>query len=288
MPDLYPKITVVTPSYNQAQFLEQTILSVIGQQYPNLEYIIMDGGSKDGSVAIIKKYEHHFAYWQSKQDNGQGAAINDGFARSTGDILCWLNSDDMYLPGTLLKIGRMFTEITEPTILFGNCLHFRENSSKARGSDVVGAQKELNLGLCDYIIQPSSFWNRGAWEKNGKLNESFHYTFDWEWFIRAEKNNVKFIPLKEYLSLYRIHEAHKSGAGGDKRSLELAEIYGLYKSQKMKLTFMQFNKYNNKYKLFHNIVYASNLHKIKFIQNTIRLLLFSSLSYEEYNNVTRM
>ena len=288
MPELYPKITVVTPSYNQAQFLEQTILSVIGQQYPNLEYIIMDGGSKDGSVAIIKKYEEHLTYWQSQKDNGQGAAINEGFGKSTGDILCWLNSDDMFMPGTLLKIGRMFSEIKEPTILFGNCLHFHENGAKTRGSDVDRAQKELKLELCDYIIQPSSFWNRSTWEKNGKLSESFYYTFDWEWFIRAEKNGVTFTPIRDYLSLYRIHEAHKSGSGGDKRSLELAEIYGLYSGQKMKLTFMRYNKFNNRSRLFHNIVYVSNLRRIKFIQNTIRLLLFTSLSYEEYNNVTRM
>jgi glycosyltransferase involved in cell wall biosynthesis len=136
MSEQLPKITVVTPSYNQAQFLEQTILSVIGQEYPNLEYILMDGGSKDGSVEIIKKYEQHFTYWQSEKDNGQGAAINAGFAKATGDILCWLNSDDLFMPGTLLKIGRMFQNISEPTVIFGNCLHFHENSAKTRGSDV--------------------------------------------------------------------------------------------------------------------------------------------------------
>src|ERR1035437_616507 len=265
-----PKITVVTPSFNQAQFLEQTILSVIGQGYPNLEYIIMDGGSNDGSADIIKSYEHHLTYWQSQKDNGQGAAINEGFARSTGDILCWLNSDDMYMPGTLLRIGKMYKEITEPTIIFGNCLHFNEHNSKTRGSDVQEAQKTLNLELCDYIIQPSSFWNRIVWEKNGKLNESFHYTFDWEWFIRAGRSGIRFSPVKEYLSLYRIHEAHKSGTGGDKRSLELAGIYGMYNGEKIKKAFMKWNKYNNKYKWFHNIIYASNIYRLTFVSKQIR------------------
>ena len=95
------KITIVTPSYNQGRFLEQTILSVVGQQYPNLEYIIMDGGSTDNSVEIIKKYESHLAHWESEKDSGQAHALNKGFALATGTIFGWLNSDDYYLPGTL-------------------------------------------------------------------------------------------------------------------------------------------------------------------------------------------
>ena len=288
MPDLLPKITVVTPSYNQAQFLEQTILSVIGQGYPNLEYIIMDGGSKDGSVEIIKKYENNITYWQSKKDNGQGAAINEGFSRSTGDILCWINSDDLYMPGTLLKIGRMFKEISDPTILFGNCLHFYENSSKTRGSNIEKHHRELQLELCDYIIQPSSFWNRKAWEKTGIINESFHYVFDWEWFIRAKRSGVQFSPLKDYLSLYRIHEAHKSGTGGDKRSIELAEIYGLYNGEKIKKAFAKWDRHNTKNKWVHNAVYGARTYHLTTISRIIHFLLLPSVSFREYDHITRM
>ena len=99
----YPKFTVVTPTYNQGQFIEKTIDSVLSQGYPNLEFIIIDGGSKDNTVAIIKKYEHHLAYWISELDRGQSHAINKGFARGTGSILAWLNSDDWYTPGSLSR-----------------------------------------------------------------------------------------------------------------------------------------------------------------------------------------
>ncbi|GAG29700.1 unnamed protein product, partial [marine sediment metagenome] len=116
----YPLVLIVTPSYNQAQFLESTILSVLNQNYPNLEYIIIDGGSTDGSIEIIKRYQKYLAYWISEKDEGQADAINKGFEKSTGQILAWINSDDTYLPETLFRVAKHFQQHQKADLVFGN------------------------------------------------------------------------------------------------------------------------------------------------------------------------
>ncbi len=234
----FEKITIITPSYNQGRFLEQTILSVIGQHYPNLEYIIMDGGSTDNSVEIIKKYERHLAHWESEKDRGQAHALNKGFARATGTIFGWLNSDDFYLPGTLSFIAEQL-EAHKPELLFGNCLHFVEDQQRAYGSDVRSAHETRDLLLADYIIQPSSFWTRESWLQAGVLDESLHFGFDWEWFIRAMKAGTAFKVEDRYLSAYRIHGEHKTAIGGDKRRIELASIYGRHVGSKYEQLFLR-------------------------------------------------
>jgi glycosyltransferase involved in cell wall biosynthesis len=220
----WPKITVVTPSYNQGQFLEETIVSVVGQQYPNLEYIIIDGGSTDNSVEIIKRYQKHLTFWVSEKDSGQSAAINKGFNVASGDILAWLNSDDMYLPGTLPSVARKLN-LGQPEIIFGNCLHFVQHRPITFGSDVERDHESLDLVLADYIIQPSSFWTKESWLTTGALDESLNFGLDWDWFIRAKKAGIVFRPETKYLSLYRIHPAHKTGVGGATREKELVSIY---------------------------------------------------------------
>jgi glycosyltransferase involved in cell wall biosynthesis len=233
----WPTITVVTPSYNQARFLEQTIQSVLGQNYPALDYIIMDGGSTDGSVEIIKKYEKHLGYWQSRKDGGQSAAINDGFARARGGILGWMNSDDFYLPGALRRVAETLRS-EKAQLLAGNCLTVDEARCRASASNIAERKKSARLLYLDYLIQPSTFWTRIAWDKTGKLDGSLNYAFDWDWFIRAEKAGVETIMLNDFLSYYRVHAQHKTGTGGDKRDREIAAIYGRHAGPQIEELFL--------------------------------------------------
>ncbi|MBS1589811.1 MAG: glycosyltransferase [Bacteroidetes bacterium] len=284
----FPRITVVTPSYNQAEFLEQTILSVLGQQYPNLEYIVMDGGSKDGSVGIIKKYESQISFWRSQPDGGQAQAINDGFAQATGDILCWLNSDDMFMPGVLLKIARYFSNPSEPLIVFGNCIHFHEGNTKLRGSNVVKRSVDLDLSLCDYIIQPSSFWSKTVWNQIGPLDASLHFTFDWDWFIKVEKAGIRFQSIADYLSLYRIHDSHKSGTGGDKRALELGSIYFKNHNSQTEKAFLKWHRIATKNPLLQKIIYNFDHKNLHLLSRIIHLSLFRSISFRTYQHLIKM
>ncbi|WPU98344.1 glycosyltransferase family 2 protein [Mucilaginibacter sp. cycad4] len=218
----FPKISVITPSYNQGAFIEQTILSVIGQQYPNLEYIIIDGGSTDSTLEVIKKHEDHITYWVSEPDSGQSQAINKGFALATGDILCWLNSDDYYLPGALLDISSKIS-VNRTDLLYGNCIHLNEKDNQAYGSP-FDPLKNWDITHGDYIIQPSSFWTKQAFECIGPLREDLHFGFDWEWYARALAKGVNFIPSAKYYSVYRLHGDQKSNDNNVSRFIELINI----------------------------------------------------------------
>jgi glycosyltransferase involved in cell wall biosynthesis len=219
-----PRITVVTPSFNQAAYLETTIRSVLGQRYPNLEYFVFDGGSSDGSVEIIRRYASELAHWTSAPDGGQAAAINIGFGRATGEILCWLNSDDFHLPDAL---GRMAAHLgartAEPAIAYGSCVFFDEEGSTRR-IEPPHPHNRARLRRCDPIVQPSAFWTAAAWRAVGPLDDSMHFAFDWEWFLRADQKGCRFQPVPDLLAAYRIHAAHKSGSGGDKRRDEILRV----------------------------------------------------------------
>jgi len=199
----YPKFSVVTPSYNQGQFLEQTILSV-------LEYIVIDGGSTDNSVEIIKKYQDRLAYWVSGPDKGQSDAINKGFRIASGDILTWLNSDDYYLPNTLHTVARYFIDHPEIECVYGD-LHIVDKNSKLLyvSKAMPYSYRMVLYGGCR-VPQPASFYKRSVVDRVGYLDTSLHYTMDIEYFIRFGKQGVRFAYLPQPLSCFRIHTISKT------------------------------------------------------------------------------
>jgi glycosyltransferase involved in cell wall biosynthesis len=229
-----PRISVVTPSFNQGQFLEETILSVLDQNYPDLEYIIIDGGSTDSSVDIISTYANRLAYWESEPDRGQAHAINKGFARATGQILCWINSDDFFLPNVFEQLVSFFqpaVQAERAQLFYGGCRLFdAERNWTVKRQPPAPFDREL-YRVFAFFDQPSTFWTRRLWEETGPLDESMHYSFDWEWFNRAaDHGEFKAIPFP--VSAYRFHRSQKTG-GGDLglRRREIREIVGRYASE---------------------------------------------------------
>jgi glycosyltransferase involved in cell wall biosynthesis len=213
MPDglPWPRISIVMPSYNQGKFIEETIWSVLQQDYPNLEYIIMDGGSNDESVEIIKKYENKLAHWVSQNDEGQSDAINQGMHLATGDLVAWINSDDTYLPGVFRKIATSFAQ-KEVQLVYGNA-----NFINDRG-EIIGeypaAPLKSNWRRYRYwrgwpIPQPTVFMRRRLLEQYGYLDTSLHYALDYELLIRLSQH-VKFEFLDAPLANYRIHSSSKT------------------------------------------------------------------------------
>lgn len=229
----YPSISVIIPSFNQGQYIEETLLSIVGQCYPNLEIIVIDGGSTDETIEVVKKYADKIVYWHSKPDKGQADAINQGMNLSSGEVVCWLNSDDMYLPKTLLDIGsRLKGRTHKNCLIYGATVAISQDEEKGNpfGSiPATAAFDRFHLTYFDFIAQPSTFWTRALWQATGELNIDYHYVLDWDWFIRASKL-VDFEYVRRFYSVYRYHPLHKTRNGGLKRRQEVLEIVKTYSS----------------------------------------------------------
>jgi len=204
----WPRISIVTPSFNQGQFVEETIRSVLLQGYPNLEYIIIDGGSTDNSVEIIKKYEQWLDYWVREPDNGQPEAINKGFERASGDIIAWLNSDDTYMEGTLAKVGTFFAKLPSVDLLCGGGTYIFHDGTVARQQNAKPVHLDEML-VRNSIIQPSSFFRKRVWEETGRLNDKLHFCFDYDLWLKTAKSYT-ICTHPDAFSYFRLHQNSKT------------------------------------------------------------------------------
>jgi glycosyltransferase involved in cell wall biosynthesis len=213
----YPRITIITPSYNQGHYLEQTINSVLSQNYPNLDFMIMDGGSTDDTVAVIKKYERYFSNWVSEKDNGQSDAINKGLQLATGEIFNWLNSDDFYETGALQAIADGFASQPEKKIMCGYTHCFNEESKTTSHTYRMGTRATVAETIMNVEMnQPGSFYRMEVIRELGFLNPTLRYVFDGElWFRFLSKCGLQAVGYTDALiAHFRLHEKSKSVGEG--------------------------------------------------------------------------
>ncbi len=209
---LPPKISIVTPSYQQGEFIERTLNSVLEQSYPNLEYFVQDGGSKDATKEILGRYSDRLTSWESKPDNGQTNAINLGFEKTTGEIMAWLNSDDLLLPGTLAYVADYFNRHPKIDVVYGHRIQIDENDRQI-GRWMLPAHENDVLSWADFIPQETLFWRRNIWEKTGgKVDESFHFAMDWDFLVRLRDAGAKFSRLPRFMGGFRIHPQQKTSS----------------------------------------------------------------------------
>lgn len=208
-----PKISIVTPSFRQAPYIERTIRSVIEQGYPNLEYFVQDGGSEDGTREILERYADRLAGWDSRPDEGQSDAINRGFARATGEIMAWLNSDDILFPGALDCVADFFARHPEVDVVYGHRVLIDEDDREI-GRWVMPAHDDRILSWADFVPQETLFWRRRIWERaGGKVDESFRFAMDWDLLVRFRDAGARFARIPRFLGGFRIHSRQKTSAG---------------------------------------------------------------------------
>ena len=209
-----PLVSIVTPSYNQGRFLEETIESVLGQDYPRLEYLVVDGASDDGSVEVIERYADRLAWWTSEPDAGQAAALNKAFAHARGDILGWLSSDDTLLPGAVERVVAELEGDREAKLVYGEALFVDERGRelfplRPRPFDVTAMVRSC----ANHVVQPGSLFRRHALELAGPFAEDAHYLFDFEFALRLWLAGGKVAHVGDRLATYRVHADSKSGGG---------------------------------------------------------------------------
>lgn len=219
-----PKVSIVTPSFNQGHFLEATIQSVLAQGYPNIEYIIVDGKSKDHSADVIRKHEQHLAWWVSEKDKGHADALNKGFSHATGDILAWLNSDDQYHPGAVSEAVAFLQVHPEVGLVYGDA-NLIDDAGKVIGqfaSKQTDYRRMLRGSV--HIPQATTFFRADLWRKIGPLDLSLFFAFDYDLWVRLAKvSEIRYVP--RVWANFRLHNQGKSVLNDDQCYPDMLRVY---------------------------------------------------------------
>lgn len=219
-----PLVSIVTPSFNQARYIEATMRSVFTQDYPRIEYIIVDGGSTDGTVDIIRKHENELAWWVSEKDKGQTDAINKGFARATGDILAWINSDDTYEPGAVSAAVKFLQEHPKVGMVYGDCNFINENGKVIGKFNAAQTDHRLIRQGYVHIPQQTMFFRADLWKQVGPLDPSFYFAMDYDLWTRiSARSEIKYVP-KTWAN-FRLHTSGKTILADDRCWPEMIRVH---------------------------------------------------------------
>jgi glycosyltransferase involved in cell wall biosynthesis len=225
-PENAPRIAIVTPSFNQGNLIAATVDSVLKQNYPDVVYLVQDGASTDNTTEVLESYSNSIR-WRSEPDTGQGQAINRGFREIEGDIMAYLNSDDIFLPGTLAYVARVFRENPETDIIYGHRVYIDLHGFEI-GRCVLPPHDAETLKWGDYIPQETLFWRRRVWQAIGSFDESFDFALDWDFILRAQAAGFSFKRLPRFLSCFRVHNKQKNIYMGDIGEDEMRRIRTRY------------------------------------------------------------
>jgi GT2 family glycosyltransferase len=219
-----PRMSIVTPSFQQGRYVERTIFSVVNQRYPDLEYVVQDGGSTDETVDVLQRFDGELTCWVSEPDGGQADAINRGFSRTAGEIMAWLNSDDLLLPGALAYVARFFASHPDVDVVYGNRLLIDENDGDI-GIWVLPKHDDVMLTNIDYVPQETLFWRRRIWESaGGRIDPGFDYALDWDLLLRFREAGAKIVRLPRFLGAFRVHDEQKTSAQDTIGAVECARL----------------------------------------------------------------